>query len=670
VSGLIFKCADLYPPLGSSGGPCRIVDRILAERIRPDAKEMLIDLVEDDKDLSNQQADVIYDPVSERGPHPFSQFVLTPHAQYRMDLRGVMVKDLRSSLLRFMERVNEWKRTRDPRYADLLQSPKFEWEDPKTGLFFVFGLGGRDGVPSLITTYWKNKTDPSAPSQGCGSKTAGHSAPANELFGIQTVVSEKPAKGIEDPLGDSIYHPPGESPKSDRSRSAPQRTDNREDLENHTKGPPAFNTPGMPERGEAMRVRSPGTPGEEYGHPYKDNIAPRRTATDEAREIEAGQFPTYSERQHKQVGKAKLYYRKYYRKKKNLIKQRAKRRYRKVRNSPSFKRRRKLRNNPKYKNRFRRLPAGGSRSNADRARRDREKKAGEGLPLSFYHVFLGWGDLVGFDEDGLRIHLDGEEDCSLISLRSFVRGVVFESEENLELFFEELDEEYGSPDPEVVANRHIEAFYRETFTPGYNLDPGPGAQDLGAPSPHNPSLTYPDEEHRERAQSHKLEIREMDNAGGSAKVIPSGHDFANKEASASRVAKRLAELLGETSTDVLLRSKKITPKGKRFDQKNAMYTFSVPGQTSANTYVVRMKVERTGNAKKLGLMDLRVSCECEFWRWQGPEHWAKVGNYLYGGARGDLSKPNIMDPRSIHRVCKHVAACLEMVKNWELPPVR
>jgi hypothetical protein len=289
-------------------------------------------------------------------------------------------------------------------------------------------------------------------------------------------------------------------------------------------------------------------------------------------------------------------------------------------------------------------------------------------PLGFFHLVLGWGDLIGFDDEGVILHLDGKSEDSLtISLPAFMRGAVFESESATDAFFDALDETYGTPDPRAVAA----TFYRDTYTPGWNMDPGDGAQDLGLAGPESlGDLEQPDEEHNDRTPGHKLDIREFDGGGGSAKVIPSGHDFANKEAfgqpSAIRVAKRLAEMLDETSKAVLDRSVSIHPRGKRFDPKNSMFTFSVPG-SSGNTYVVKIKVLRKGNVTKVTKMDLRVSCSCDFWRWQGPEHWAKVEDYLYGKPRGTASKPDQKDPSGHHRLCKHVASCLNSIKGWELP---
>lgn len=56
-----------------------------------------------------------------------------------------------------------------------------------------------------------------------------------------------------------------------------------------------------------------------------------------------------------------------------------------------------------------------------------------------------------------------------------------------------------------------------------------------------------------------------------------------------------------------------------------------------------------------------VSCDCLFWQWQGPEHWAKVDDYLLGDPKGTASKPRVKDPKESHRACKHVAAVLRVL---------
>jgi len=690
MAALIIKVADLFPPLGEKGGPCKVVNRIRSKGLSPNSEESLIDIVEDDKDLDNADSARVYKDIVERGPHPFTKFVVKPHAQYRMDLRAVTMKDLKEALARFVQEIATWKRTNDPRLRGLLGAEETEWVDPKSGLFFAFGLGRRGDEPVIITTYWSQRTTPRTPPGGCPVvKNADYRAPAGDLAGVRTVTDEKPAKGIQDSLGDTIHHPPGESPKSDRERAKPQRTDTKENLRRNlpyptfnTPGPSVpmadrdTRTPGEPGQSDKIRVRTPGVPGEEYGHPYKENVYPRRTtaADEEPLDLdkEAGMFPSYSDRQRKQKGEAARYWKRYYRRNRSKIKRRSKMYYRKVRNKPLFKRRRKLRNNPKYRNRFRRLPYGGRSSLSDRTRQATPEWLD--LDTGFYHPVFGWGDVVGYDTDidKLVIHLDGEEVPTAVDPLPFMSAAVFDSEESLDEVYDLLDEacadcdEDEEPDPRFVAA----TFYREVFTKGHNLDPGEGVQDLGAPGPESPLyLNYPDDEHHDRKPGERPDFGQVDNNPGSAKVIPEGHDFVNRMASvrpsAIRVAAKMAEILQGTAPDVLSRSRLLAPKKKKVNPANLFFAFAVPG-TEGETYAVKLKLTRPkANITDVSKMDAKMSCSCNFWRWQGPEHWAKSNDYLYGKPRGTASRPVEKDPRAQHRVCKHVAAVLAMVRKWK-----
>jgi len=148
---------------------------------------------------------------------------------------------------------------------------------------------------------------------------------------------------------------------------------------------------------------------------------------------------------------------------------------------------------------------------------------------------------------------------------------------------------------------------------------------------------------------------------GSAKVIPEGHGFVNKS---ERVPKRAATIGDiESRCDEVLheRSQGIGAKLKRVDARNAMWTFAVEG--SKGPYTVRVKAPRKGNVRDVGRLDVYVSCSCPFWRWQGPEHWAKSSGYLYGKPVGTASKPDIKDPTGTHGACKHVLAVLAKIKD-------
>lgn len=499
-------------------------------------------------------------------------------------------------------------------------------------------------------------------------RQAGYRQPASDLAGVKTFVSEKPSKGIDAPSGDSSRSP-GEAPRSDRDRALPKPPSNKQDQTEHRKGPPVYNVPGYSDSGQKVPVRTLGKPGGEYGHPWKyDGNSPTRRvdASDDmglddpdGMDLEASLIPTHSQRQRKQRGQAKRYYQRYYRRNRGKIRRRSRMRYKRLRRNPRFKRKQKLRRDPRYKNRFRRLPSGGVSSTKERSKHDR-KKADLSEPIGFCHILYGWGDVVDLQDDGVLAHLDGEwEECTVIPLDEFLHGVVFDSIESSEAFFDALEEAFDTPDPRWVAA----TFYREVFTPGHNLDPGEGSQDLGLKT-----LKDQNEEADERRPpGHSLSISQTTDNPGSAKVIPSGKGFVNKEASAIRVAKRLEELLGGTGLDVVGRSGGLQPKGKKFNPKTSMFSFNVPSASGKGVYTVKVKALRKGNVVKLSKMDIQVSCSCPFWRWQGPEHWAKAGSYLYGKPVGTAANPNVKDPRGKHLVCKHVVACLRSIRDWELP---
>ena len=57
--------------------------------------------------------------------------------------------------------------------------------------------------------------------------------------------------------------------------------------------------------------------------------------------------------------------------------------------------------------------------------------------------------------------------------------------------------------------------------------------------------------------------------------------------------------------------------------------------------------------------DLRVSCTCKYWIYQGPQYHAKKNDYLYGTTKGTATKPKKKDPDGTHKICKHIYAVLE-----------
>jgi hypothetical protein len=94
-----------------------------------------------------------------------------------------------------------------------------------------------------------------------------------------------------------------------------------------------------------------------------------------------------------------------------------------------------------------------------------------------------------------------------------------------------------------------------------------------------------------------------------------------------------------------------------------VYSFAVPG-SKGETYTVKVKGVPSGNVRTISKMDLKLSCTCDFWQWQGPEHWAKAGDYLFGKPRGTASRPTEKDPDGRNRLCKHAVAVLDLIGRW------
>lgn len=135
-----------------------------------------------------------------------------------------------------------------------------------------------------------------------------------------------------------------------------------------------------------------------------------------------------------------------------------------------------------------------------------------------------------------------------------------------------------------------------------------------------------------------------------------------KKGSRVLVAAKMAEILGGTASGVHERSKTLSVKMSKVIPKSAMWLFDVSG--GEKTHRVRLQAIRKGNNKTLAKADVRISCDCNFWRWQGPEHWAKAGGYLYGRAVGTASQPVIRDPNGQHKACKHVVAVLQQAADY------
>jgi hypothetical protein len=134
--------------------------------------------------------------------------------------------------------------------------------------------------------------------------------------------------------------------------------------------------------------------------------------------------------------------------------------------------------------------------------------------------------------------------------------------------------------------------------------------------------------------------------------------FARTAATIDDVTKRLEPAIEDRAASCRV-------SVRRVDAGNLRWLFSV--DCGNGPKVVRLKGSRVGNIVRLVKMQLKMSCSCPAWRWQGPEFHAKQEQYQDGRPQGTASTPNIRDPHRVHQACKHVAAVLSHVRKWEVP---
>ena len=162
--------ADLSPPLGDPGGPCHVIRRIKDEVRHPSTQQHLVQEVMEGDDLSNHDLAEVYDLDVESGNSLIRKFEITRHAQYRMDLRGIKVNDVRQTLTAFAKHVERLRSIKDPEYDRLMASlhhgGELEFVNQKTQLFVVFEAT-RPGMVKIITAYWRGQPTPHMPSTGC-----------------------------------------------------------------------------------------------------------------------------------------------------------------------------------------------------------------------------------------------------------------------------------------------------------------------------------------------------------------------------------------------------------------------------------------------------------------------------------------------------------------------
>lgn len=489
-----FREADLTPSLGWPGGPCQVVERIENEVGNPRLKLDLAEKVELGRKLTNPEASKVYTMETERGGGLFRQIKITPHAQYRMDQRNITVLDLRLSLTNYSKKLNDWKSQRSWQWDEFerntMRGESLEWTDKKhSDLRIIFR--NQRGTAIIISTYWVGLSDPRP--ETCDLHPR-HARTVEDMSGYRTMV-KTPSPNKSD-TGDTSKnngkYPIQGLPAPPWSRSKP------------TRGPTVLNTPG--ESGSDSsgsihkdKVRTPGVPGGQYDGgnthplpPYNNTgITPQRrpglTAEDpdwideetaflleeqwdeeqpltsfpedDGGQILAGMYPPAypgSRKQREQKGRAYMYFHKRYMRTRGRVKQKQKRRHKRLRSNGRYKADRERRE--KKPERFERRPGGGAKSIAERGVNQRKKQKNvpsknrqdtrtkrASLPVPFFHFPTGLhGVVIEVSPCGF-IHFDLDEvGRDVASFDTFFNEVVID-DDRLDELFDYMDEvfEFG-----------------------------------------------------------------------------------------------------------------------------------------------------------------------------------------------------------------------------------
>jgi len=260
----------------------------------------------------------------------------------------------------------------------------------------------------------------------------------------------------------------------------------------------------------------------------------------------------------------------------------------------------------------------------------------------------------------------------------FLNRAIFHREEDLNEFYDLLDSavetEFDEPDFEefeddddddsrytYVPMEKNADFYRDQ-TPPQKLDQNNHPDSTGVPrgdvqthQDRNWVKHYdqpdPSQQERPKKPSEKQDFGFVYNNPGSARVIPEGHGFENKKAAL------MGEITDRVSRDILDRSKKVRVRFSHYQPNKEVWIFNT------NDHQVYLKAHSKEGVDKVADANLSVNCSCGFWKYQGPEYWAKTGGYLIGVLKGKATPPKVKDPSGRNRVCKHVMAVFNEVSR-------
>jgi len=522
-----------------------------------------------------------------------------------------------------------------------------------------------------------------------------YSPPAGELSGFRTYVKNPDGTQLGDTGKGEYKEVALPSPPWKREKNLP--------------GPVQFQTPGESGTSEKNihkdKARTKGIPGEESPPPKdKARIAPKRRHSEAAEEaVEAAMtgkpYPSGSDRQHEQKGPSKRYHKKRYLSQKSKKKTEQKRWYQKNKNKGKYDRDQQRRRD--HPEKFKRKPGGGYSEPKDRSKDYREENKGKDKKKTAQIVAERWAERWAemlYEKRPPEMDPSQSVGRAGVPLWQKMKKHPAEKMDDYEVNYPNPGSAKVIPEGHDFVNKMAVEDVRDSLTFRDTGDAGPGGQwdgvivaywkDTGQKAGYLDWASYGNEyfikmikttpESRGRGvaveilrywiedykiKKHQLEwgMKTPDGVALQRRVERLVH-----YSSTQKISTRIQEILDSTSPQVKSKARGFPIKLRRVDSRNLIWLFDVTG-SKGDPYRIRVKAFPKGRARNIDKVDVKVSCSCPFWKWQGPEHWAKSKGYLYGRPRGTASRPDIKDPKGAHGACKHMVAVLEALEGFIIP---
>lgn len=149
----------------------------------------------------------------------------------------------------------------------------------------------------------------------------------------------------------------------------------------------------------------------------------------------------------------------------------------------------------------------------------------------------------------------------------------------------------------------------------------------------------------------------------------------NKPVDLKGRAPTLAKLMHYTSKFSKQRAPNTSVTIVKADPKKMTWTYKVTGKekwSKKGGHIVNIVLEKQKGMKDFREMQIKVTCDCEFWKYWGPDFNSGNGGrgldpYRLGPSKidpGVSPAPNVRDPGRRNMICKHVAAVGKIFQKY------